>query len=84
MADVVIRRLAALAGNTLISVGLRLADAADPPPGLADVDSCACCRDRYVLTPAQLADVVGQAADGVDVDAIAYEANVMYRVPGTR
>lgn len=74
----VIRRLVALFGGALITVGVRLENLAEPPPDLDDTTPCA-CRGRYVLTEAQLASLVRRAIKGVPIETLALEANVMYR-----
>lgn len=56
------RRLAALAGGTLITVGMRLEDAAHGSPVLDD--SCLRCRDRVVLSPDELSAMLLRAAGG--------------------
>ena len=59
-----IRRLVALAGGALVTVGVALEDLVDPPPVTAETDSCLRCRGNVVTTSAELSALLLRAAEG--------------------
>lgn len=59
-----IRRLVALAGGTLISIGIALENLVDPPPVTPETDSCLRCRGNVVATSAELSALLLRAAEG--------------------
>ncbi len=60
----VIRRLVALAGGALVSLGAALEDLVDMSPVTAETDSCLRCRGNVVATSAELSALLLRAAEG--------------------
>ncbi len=71
-----IRRLVALAGGALVSLGVALEDLVQMSPVTAETDSCLRCRGNVVVTADELTLLLLRAAGGEPLNRVARDLAV--------